>query len=62
MTLPVLWLYLHLPWTIVIWTDLALEALDQVANGHTGGDGMGIDDDVRTDPLTCERHVLQRET
>ena len=39
---------------------LPLEAFDQVTNGHTGGDGMRIDDDIRRDPFTCERHVLGR--
>ena len=39
-------------------THLSLEALDQVTNGHTGGDGMGIDDNVRGNPLTGERHIL----
>ena len=41
-------------------THLALEAFDQVTNGHTGGDGVRVDDDIRRDPFTCERHVLGR--
>ena len=39
---------------------LALEAFDQVTNCHTGGDGVRVDDDIRRDPFTCERHVLGR--
>jgi hypothetical protein len=30
---------------------LAHQALDQVSNGHAGGDGVGVDDDVRHDAL-----------
>ena len=37
---------------------LALQALDQVTNCHTGGDGVWVDDDVRGDAFTGERHVL----
>ena len=39
-------------------TDLALETLNQVTNGHSGGDSVWVDDDVRGDALTCEDHVL----
>jgi len=36
-----------------------LEALDQMADGHTGRDGVGVDDNVRRHSLTRKRHVLQ---
>ena len=39
-------------------THLALEALDQVTDGHTGRDGVRINDDIRGNPFTRERHVL----
>ena len=42
----------------LVGADLALEALDQVTNCHSGGDGMWVDDDVRGDALACEDHVL----
>ncbi len=29
-----------------------------MADGHTGWNGMRIDDDVRTNTLTCEWHIL----
>ena len=44
--------------TILWFSNLALKALDQVTNGHSGGDGVGVDDDVRGDALACEDHVL----
>lgn len=37
---------------------LALQTLDQMANSHSGRDGVRIDDDVRCDAFTGERHVL----
>ena len=37
---------------------LALQALNQVTDGHTRRNGMRIDDDVRSDALAGERHVL----
>ena len=39
-------------------TDLALEALNQVTNGHSGGDGVRVDDDVWRDALAREDHIL----
>ena len=39
-------------------THLSLETLDQVTDSHTRGNGMRVNDDVRGNPLTCERHVL----
>jgi len=36
-----------------------LEALDQMADGHTGRDGVGVDDNVRRHSLTRKWHVLQ---
>ena len=42
------------------YTHLPLEAFDQVTNGHTRGDSMRVDDDIRRDSFTCERHVLRR--
>ena len=43
---------------IIRYANLALEALNQVTNGHSGGDGVRVDDDVRGDALACEDHVL----
>ena len=42
----------------LVGSELALEALDQVTDGHTGGDGVRVDDDVGGDPLAAEDHVL----
>ena len=39
-------------------THLSLQALDQVADGHTRGDGVRVHDEVGGDPLAGERHVL----
>ena len=39
-------------------TDLSLEALNQVTDGHTRGDGVGVHDEVGSDALARERHVL----
>ena len=39
---------------------LALQALDQVTDGHARGDGVRVDDDVRGDALARERHVLDK--
>lgn len=36
----------------------SLETLDQVTNGHTTGDSVGVDNDVWGDPLTGKGHVL----
>ena len=30
-----------------------------MADGHSGGDGMRVDDNVRRDSFTCEWHVLK---
>eukprot|EP00568_Trieres_chinensis_P019218 CAMPEP_0183327902 /NCGR_PEP_ID=MMETSP0160_2-20130417/84003_1 /TAXON_ID=2839 ORGANISM="Odontella Sinensis, Strain Grunow 1884" /NCGR_SAMPLE_ID=MMETSP0160_2 /ASSEMBLY_ACC=CAM_ASM_000250 /LENGTH=611 /DNA_ID=CAMNT_0025496047 /DNA_START=360 /DNA_END=2190 /DNA_ORIENTATION=+ len=38
--------------------NLAQEALDELGDGHTGGDGVGVDDDVWNNALGGERHVL----
>ena len=35
-----------------------LQALDQVTDCHSGGDGVGVDDDVWRDALAGEDHVL----
>ena len=37
---------------------LSLQTLNQVADGHPGGNGVGVHDDVGSDPLAGERHVL----
>lgn len=39
-------------------SDLGKQTLDQVTDGHTGGDGVGVDDDVGCDTLSGERHIL----
>ncbi|GIX64653.1 uncharacterized protein BcabD6B2_40880 [Babesia caballi] len=39
--------------------DLPHEALDQVADGHAAGHGVGVHDDVRVDALAGEGHVLR---
>ena len=39
---------------------LALQALNQVTNGHTRWNGVRVDDDVRGDALARERHVLDK--
>jgi len=38
--------------------NFAQETLNHVANGHARRDGMGVDDDVRSDSLGSKRHVL----
>merc|ERR1719150_2317633 len=38
--------------------NLALQTLNQVTNGHSGGDGVGVDDDVGGDSFAGEQHVL----
>ena len=38
----------------------ALEAFNQVTDGHTARDGVRVDDDVWVDALAGERHVLNR--
>jgi hypothetical protein len=38
--------------------DLGKKALDQVADGHAGGNGVRIDDDVWGNAFACERHVF----
>lgn len=38
---------------------LPLQTLDQMADCHSGRDGVRIDDDVRSDSFTCEWHVLR---
>ena len=59
---------LHIDWVIercnvtnltLVRGNLPLEALDQVTNGHTTGDSVGVDDDIWGDTLAGERHVLQ---
>ncbi len=35
-----------------------LKALDQVTNGHTGGDGVGVDDDIGSQTLAGEDHIF----
>ena len=42
----------------LVWGHLPLQTLDQVTDGHTGRDGVGVDDDIWCDTLGCERHVL----
>ncbi len=39
-------------------TDFALQALDQVTDCHSGGDGVGVDDDIGRDALAGEQHVF----
>ena len=39
-------------------TNLAHQRLHEVANGHAGGDGMRVDDEVGRNALHAERHVL----
>lgn len=36
----------------------SLETLDQVTDGHTTWDSVGVDNDVWGDPLTGKGHVL----
>ena len=42
----------------LVGSNFALETLNQVTDGHTGGDGVGVDDDVGGDALAREQHVL----
>lgn len=42
----------------LVGSNFALETLNQVTDGHTGGDGVGVDDDVGGDALAGEQHVL----
>jgi len=42
----------------LVGTQFALKALDQVTNGHTGGDSVRVDDDVRGQTFACEDHVF----
>ena len=37
---------------------LSLEALDQMTDCHTAGDGMRVDDHIWSDSFTGERHIL----
>ena len=39
---------------------LALKAFNQVTNCHSGGDGVGVDDDVWSNAFTCKRHILKK--
>ncbi len=39
-------------------TDLAADHLQDVGDGHTGRDGVRVDDQVRDDAVGGERHVL----
>jgi hypothetical protein len=39
---------------------LALQALNQMADCHTRGDGVGVDDDVWGNSLASEGHVLRK--
>ena len=41
-----------------LFAHLSLQTLDQVTDGHTGGDGVRVHDEVGRDPLAGERHVL----
>lgn len=41
---------------------LSLQALNQMADCHTRGDGVGVDDDVWSNSLASEGHVLWKET
>ena len=41
--------------------DFAKKTLYEMPHGHAGGDGVGVDDDVRGDALTGERHILLRK-
>lgn len=41
--------------------NLALQALNQMANGHSRRDGVRVDDNVRCETFTCEGHVLLSE-
>lgn len=40
--------------------DFALQTLDEMADGHTTGHGMWVHDEIRSYPLTRERHILQK--
>ena len=40
---------------------LSLQTLDQVTNCHTAGDGVWVDNHIRGDALTRERHVLGKK-
>ena len=35
-----------------------LQGLDQMTHGHPGGDGVGVDDDVRSDSFGREHYVF----
>lgn len=43
----------------LVGSHFSLETLDQVTDGHTTGDSVGVNDDVWGDPLTGKGHVLQ---
>jgi len=38
---------------------LPLKTLNQVTNGHAGGDGVGVDYYIRCDAFTGEGHILE---
>ena len=42
----------------LVGAQLALEALDQMADGHSGGDGVRVDHNIGGQALAAERHVL----
>ena len=48
--------------TLYAVAHLSLEALDQVADSHTGRNGVRVDDNIRTDAFTREGHVLAEHT
>lgn len=47
-------------WYIEECSHLALKTLNQVTNGHTGRNGMGVDNDIRCDAFTREGHILEQ--
>ena len=49
----------RVPDLALVGRHLTLETLDQMADGHTTRDSVGVDDDVGVNTLGRERHVLQ---
>lgn len=39
-------------------SNLGAQALEQVTDGHPGGDAMRVDDEIRNDTFLSEGHVL----
>jgi len=39
-------------------SHLSQDTFNQLCDGHSGWDGVGVDNDVRDDALACEWHVF----